>query len=439
MSMKGTIRVGIGGWTFEPWRSGFYPAGLSQKRELEFASRALTSIEINGTYYSTFKSDTWRKWREETPEGFVFAVKASRFCMNRKVLAGAGESVDRFISQGIVELGEKLGPINWQFAATKKFEPEDFNAFLKLLPKEVGRLPLRHAVEVRHPSFVTPAFFDMVAAHSVVVIYADDESFPKIDQPIAGFTYARLMKSAVDLEEGYSDLEMDGFARQAREWSERADVFVYFISGAKVRNPAAVGTRPCYASWPYLTTSRVRLMGTVLPIHATYTAVAGKWSSWDKWTITQFARIGRRMPRCRGTTMPAFTCSPVRCVSSARLLASSIDEACGRASNGSGAEHGISAILVQDLRRGSTDAPRHMRHCSRSVLQRPWEKVRADEISAARRGGNSGNPGRAPWQSPFRRTGMRRPTWRSSESMDKTSPVTSAEADALGIVSVAVK
>jgi uncharacterized protein YecE (DUF72 family) len=236
--MKGTIRVGIGGWTYEPWRGVFYPAGLSPKRELEFASRAVTTIEINGTYYSSFKPDSWRKWREETPDGFVFAVKASRFCTNRKVLAGASESVDRFLSQGMTELSDKLGPINWQLAATKPFEPEDFSAFLALLPSEVGGLPLRHAVEVRHLSFKTPAFFDMAAAHGIAVVL-DNETFSQTDQPSAGFTYARLITSEEGLDEGYSDSQIDSFARQARAWSERGDVFVYFISGAKVRNPAA--------------------------------------------------------------------------------------------------------------------------------------------------------------------------------------------------------
>src|SRR5437868_3008724 len=147
-NMSGKIRVGVGGWTYEPWRGVFYPQGLSQKRELEHASRALTSIEINGTYYSTFKPDSWKKWRDATPAGFVFAVKGSRFCTNRKILASAGESVARFVGQGLSELGDKLGPINWQFMAGKKFDREDFGAFLALLPKETDGVALRHAVEV---------------------------------------------------------------------------------------------------------------------------------------------------------------------------------------------------------------------------------------------------------------------------------------------------
>jgi uncharacterized protein YecE (DUF72 family) len=237
--MSGTIRVGVGGWTFEPWRGAFYPEGLSQKRELEFASRKLTSIEINGTYYSTFKPDSWRKWRDETPDGFVFAVKASRFCTNRKILAEAGESVDRFIGQGLTELGGKLGPINWQFMATKKFEPADFGAFLALLPREKDGLALRHVVEVRSPTFATQAFYDLARKHGVAIVYAKDEDFPEIDEPTADFTYARLMASREDMETGVTDQELAGFAKQARAWAKRGDVFLYFISGAKVRNPAA--------------------------------------------------------------------------------------------------------------------------------------------------------------------------------------------------------
>lgn len=233
------IRVGIGGWTFEPWRGVFYPPGLPHKRELEFASRALTSIEINGTYYSTFKPESWRKWRDETPEGFVFAVKASRFCTNRKVLAGSGESIARFIAQGLTELGPKLGPINWQFMATKKFDPEDFAAFLKLLPKEHAKLPLRHAVEVRHPSFATAAFYDLAAKHKVAIVTAKESDFPDIDQPTAPFTYARFMASREELPAGVTPAELKGFAKQTRTWAKRGDVFAYFISGAKVRNPAA--------------------------------------------------------------------------------------------------------------------------------------------------------------------------------------------------------
>ncbi len=237
--MAGRIRVGIGGWTFEPWRGVFYPDGLSQKRELEFASRALTAIEINGTYYSTFKPDSWRKWHDETPDDFVFAVKASRFCTNRKVLADAGESVGKFLDQGLTALGPKLGPINWQFMATKKFDAADFGAFLKLLPPEKDGLRLRHAVEVRSPSFQTPAFYDLARAAGVAIVHAQDEDFPRIDEATADFTYARFMATAEDNPEGVTEAERAALAKQAKAWAKRGDVFAFFISGAKVRNPAA--------------------------------------------------------------------------------------------------------------------------------------------------------------------------------------------------------
>jgi uncharacterized protein YecE (DUF72 family) len=242
--MSGKIRVGIGGWTFEPWRGVFYPEGLSQKKELEFASRALTSIEINGTYYSTFKPDSWRKWRDETPDGFVFSVKASRFCTNRRVLAEAKDSIAKFLGQGLTELGPKLGPINWQFMATKKFDAGDFGGFLGLLPKEQGGVRLRHAVEVRSPTFACAEFYDLARKHAVAVVYAKDEAengvkFPEIDEPTADFTYARLMASREDIESGVTAAELDGFAKQAKAWAQRGDVFAYFISGAKLRNPAA--------------------------------------------------------------------------------------------------------------------------------------------------------------------------------------------------------
>jgi uncharacterized protein YecE (DUF72 family) len=240
--MTHSIHVGIGGWTFEPWRGVFYPEGLVQKRELEYAASKLTSIEINGTYYSTFKPDSWMKWRDETPEDFVFSVKASRYCTNRKVLSEGGESFDRFLSQGLTVLGDKLGPINWQFMGTKKFDPVDFEGFLKLLPKEKDGVRLRHALEVRNPSFDTPEFYDLAAKYGAAIVYAvDDEepTWPCIDQPTADFTYARLMSSRADLATGVTEAELDGFATQARTWAQRGDVFAYFISGAKVRNPAA--------------------------------------------------------------------------------------------------------------------------------------------------------------------------------------------------------
>lgn len=238
-SKSGTIRVGIGGWTFEPWRGVFYPAGLPHKRELEFASRALTAIEINGTYYSTFKPDTWRKWNDETPDDFVFTVKASRYCTNRKILADAGDAVKKFMNQGLTELGPKLGPINWQFMATKKFDPDDFSAFLTLLPKTLNGIAIRHAVEVRHPSFVDERFYALARKHKIAIVCAIDDAFPEIDQPAAGFTYARIMTSTEDVKTGLPAKDLNKIADRARSWAKIGDVFAFFISSAKVRNPAA--------------------------------------------------------------------------------------------------------------------------------------------------------------------------------------------------------
>ena len=168
------IRVGVGGWTFPPWRGGFYPDDLPQKQELHYASRKLTSIEINGTYYGSQKPESFAKWHDETPEDFVFSVKGPRFTTNRRVLGEAAESIGRFFGSGVLELRDKLGPINWQFAPTKKFDAEDFEAFLKLLPKEIGGRAIRHVVEVRHESFRNPAFIALARAHEVAVVIAGD-------------------------------------------------------------------------------------------------------------------------------------------------------------------------------------------------------------------------------------------------------------------------
>lgn len=239
---RGVIRTGIGGWTFEPWRGTFYPEDLKQKDELRYAASKLTSIEINGTYYSTFKPNSWGKWRDETPDDFVFSVKASRYCTNRKVLSENNDSLEKFLSQGLEELGDKLGPINWQFMATKKFDAADFEGFLRLLPKELKGRRLRHALEVRSPTFACQEFYDLAAKYGAAIVYAvDDEepTWPCIDQPTADFTYARLMSSKADEPTGMTSAELDGVVKQARGWAERGDVFAYFIAGAKVRNPAA--------------------------------------------------------------------------------------------------------------------------------------------------------------------------------------------------------
>jgi uncharacterized protein YecE (DUF72 family) len=235
-----SIRIGIGGWTFEPWRGVFYPAGLAQKGELAYAASKLTSIEINGTYYGSQKPDSFKKWHDETPDGFVFSLKASRFCTHRRVLAEAGPSIEKFIMGGLLALKDKLGPINWQFMATKKFDPEDFGAFLALLPRSVEGRRLRHAVEVRHESFRGPVFYALARHHGVAIIHAGDSPHPAIDEATAPFAYARIMGTREDEPSGYSEPDLDRWAGQAKSWaSDGREVFLYVIGGAKQHNPAA--------------------------------------------------------------------------------------------------------------------------------------------------------------------------------------------------------
>lgn len=236
---KGTIRVGIGGWDFDPWRGTFYPDGLAKTKQLAYAAERLTSIEVNATYYGSQKPATFANWAKSVPDGFQFAVKASRFTTNRRVLSEGAESIQKFLTQGITELGDRLGPILWQFMATKKFDAEDFAGFLKLLPEKQDGLPLRHAIEVRHESFRDPAFYALAKSGNAAIVFADDDEFPCIDQDTANFRYARLQRAVEDCPTGYGDAGLDHWAGLARDWAKTGDAYVYFISGAKVRNPAA--------------------------------------------------------------------------------------------------------------------------------------------------------------------------------------------------------
>jgi uncharacterized protein YecE (DUF72 family) len=253
----GAIRIGIGGWTYEPWRGAFYPKDLTQKRELEYASRQLTSIEINGTYYGPQKPATFARWREETPADFVFAVKAPRYAMNRKVLAEAGATIERFIGGGLLELGDKLGPINWQCEPTKHFEPADFEEFLKLLPSKADGRTLRHVVEVRHPSFWTTQFIELLRAHGVAAVMAGDSMHPQIADVTAPFVYARIMGTSEKEKTGYSSEALNRWSKRTQAWAQGKipndlayvetstsdgkprDVYLYVIGGHKVHNPAA--------------------------------------------------------------------------------------------------------------------------------------------------------------------------------------------------------
>jgi uncharacterized protein YecE (DUF72 family) len=256
-SKSGEIRVGIGGWTFEPWRGVFYPKGLPQAQELSYASRHLTSIEINGTYYGTQKPESFRKWAREAPDGFVFSVKGPRYATNRKVLREAGDSIKWFFNSGVLELGPKLGPVLWQFAPTKKFDAADFGGFLELLPHSIDGQRIRHVVEVRHDSFRSPDFVELLRKFSVPVVFAEHEKYPAIADLAGDFVYARLQKGDDNIETAYPLPAIEAWIARARTWAKGGepddlprvaagsaakaprDVFMYFIHEGKVRAPAA--------------------------------------------------------------------------------------------------------------------------------------------------------------------------------------------------------
>ncbi len=252
------IHVGIGGWTYPPWRGTFYPKGLAHERELEFASRAVTAIEINATYHRLQQPGSFARWAASVPPGFVFAVKASRICTNRKNLADVGEAVERFFAQGITELADRLGPILWQLMPTKRFDADEIRAFLALLPKAHRGIPLRHALEVRHESFRNPELLAMARRAGVAIVFGDSPEYPHIADCTADFVYARLRNAREEEPTGYSAMELERCVNAAREWaagksppglpyvdeapqipSQPREVFFFFIDGAKVRAPAA--------------------------------------------------------------------------------------------------------------------------------------------------------------------------------------------------------
>src|SRR6266508_42045 len=256
-SKRPVIRVGIGGWVFEPWRGVFDPKGLPQAQKLSYASHQLTSIEINGTFYRTQKPDSFRKWAQETPDDFVFSLKGPQFATNRRVLAEAGESVERFFGSGVLELKSKLGPVLWQMAPTKKFDAEDFAGLLALLPPRLDGRPIRHVVEVRHGCFFVPAFIELLRKFSVAVVAVESDKHPLIADVTGDFVYARLQRTSEKEKTGYPPRALELWAKRARSWAAGAapddlatitaplpqqgkrDVFIYMISGAKVRAPAA--------------------------------------------------------------------------------------------------------------------------------------------------------------------------------------------------------
>ncbi|HVZ50395.1 MAG TPA: DUF72 domain-containing protein [Pseudolabrys sp.] len=258
MTKQSNIYCGIGGWTYAPWRGVFYPKGLPHARELEYAARHLTSIEINGTFYRTQTPKTFSNWAKQVPDGFVFSLKGPRYVVNRRVLAEAGDSIWTFLNSGVLELGDRLGPLLWQFAPTKKFDAADFGVFLELLPKEFGGQKLRHVVEVRHDSFKTPEFIALARRFAVPIVFAEHETYPAIADVTGDFVYARLQKGNEKLAAGYAPKALDRWAARAALWAKGGepddlpridgkhkpdltprDVYIYFIHEAKVRAPAA--------------------------------------------------------------------------------------------------------------------------------------------------------------------------------------------------------
>ena len=252
------IHIGIGGWTFAPWRGGFYPKGLPHAQELRYAGERLSSIEINGTFYRTQSPASFRKWAGDVPAGFVFALKGSRYATHRKPLAEAAPSIERFLASGPLTLGDKLGPVLWQFAPFLKFDLEDFGAFLTLLPHERDGQRLRHVVEARHPSFADPRFIELLRAHQVANAIVESDKHALVEDLTADFVYLRLERAQADEPTGYAKKALDRWAQRIRAWADGGepadatrlgpppapkakarDCFVYFISGAKERNPAA--------------------------------------------------------------------------------------------------------------------------------------------------------------------------------------------------------
>jgi uncharacterized protein YecE (DUF72 family) len=251
------IRVGIGGWTYEPWRGLFFPEKLPKTKELFHASRRVTSIEVNGTFYSTFTPKTFRKWYDETPDDFIFSLKAPRFAVNRRVLGEAGPSIAKFLESGVGELKSKLGPILWQLPPFKKYVAEDIEAFLALLPKIFDGIALRHALEVRHESFKAEDFILQARKANVAVVIADKQKYPFIADLTSDFVYLRLQEANAKIKTGYSPADLEKWASLARLWEKgeepekfpllaplgkpriSRDVFIYFINGAKERAPAA--------------------------------------------------------------------------------------------------------------------------------------------------------------------------------------------------------
>lgn len=255
---SGRIRVGIGGWSYAPWRGVFYPKGLKQADELSYATSKLTSIEINATHYRLQSPKSFRIWGATAPDGFVFSVKGPRLVTQQKALAETGNFITRFFKSGLAELGDRLGPILWQFAPFKRFDEDDFGKFLDLLPHELDGQKLNQVVEVRHASFAIPRFAELARDAGVTIAYVDAEGWPNIADLTGDVVYARLQRGDDALAAAYPPGELDAWAGRAKTWAKGSapddlkllaesaaskprprDVFIYFIHEGKLRAPAA--------------------------------------------------------------------------------------------------------------------------------------------------------------------------------------------------------
>lgn len=277
---RGAIRIGISGWRYAPWRGVFYPQGLVQQRELAFASRSLASIEINGSFYSLQAPASWRAWHDETPDDFVFAVKGPKYITHQRRLKEVATPLANFFASGLLALGPKLGPILWQFAPQMPFKPERFEAFFAQLPRDTAaalalaqqhdarlegrshlaidtKRPLRHAVEIRHASFATPAFVALLRRHRIALVVADTAGrWPLLEDLTADFVYLRLHGDQELYASGYGDAALDRWAARIATWAAggqvddarrasptggprraRRDVYCYFDNDVKVHAP----------------------------------------------------------------------------------------------------------------------------------------------------------------------------------------------------------
>jgi uncharacterized protein YecE (DUF72 family) len=270
------IRVGISGWRYAPWRGVFYPEGLAQRRELEYCARHFSTVEINGSFYSLQRPEYYAAWYRETPPGFVFAVKGSRYITHMLRLTNIERPLANFFASGILNLRDKLGPFLWQFPEMFHFKPERLEPFFELLPRDTeqalglarrrdarmtgrSRLaidanrPLRHAIEVRHASFMCNDFIRLLRKHCIGLVVADTAGkWPKMFDVTADFVYVRLHGDKLIYAGGYTSRALDEWASRIREWHRRADVYVYFDNDVKVRAPydAQALARKLGLCWP---------------------------------------------------------------------------------------------------------------------------------------------------------------------------------------------